>query len=97
MARAEALARWYAARSAVRRLWALSEGGHVRVVITLAPTQDGDDVYPAWLANAREWTRELSLRLDGPVRLEVSDGPLRGGLHGDVLADLCWRDPDQAG
>src|ERR671915_2236505 len=67
------LARWYAANSAVRRLWAVSEAQRMRVVVTLEPTHDGDDIYPAWLANGNEWAHELQLLLDGPVQLEVTD------------------------
>jgi len=90
------LAKWYAAHSAVRRLWAVSESQRMRVIVTLEPTRDGDDIYPAWLANGHEWAHELQLRLRGPVQLEVMDEPLLAGLaagvDGVLVAELSWRD-----
>ena len=92
----QVLAKWYAAHSAVRRLWAISEPQGMRVIVTLEPTHDGDDIYPAWLANAREWARELQSRLGGPVQLEVMDEPLREefatGVDGVLVAEVLWRD-----
>jgi hypothetical protein len=90
------LAEWYAAHPAVRRLWAISESQRLRVIVTVAPTHDGDDIYPAWLAKSHEWARELQLRMDGPVQLEVLDAPFLAKSSagvGDVLvAELTWRD-----
>ena len=91
------LAKWYAAHSAVRRLWAISDSQRMRIIVTLEPTNDGDDIYPAWLANGGDWERELQLRLGGPVQLEVADEPFRGefaaGLDAVLVAELFWRDP----
>lgn len=90
------LAKWYAAHAAVRRLWAISESQRIRVFVKLAPTGDGDDIYPAWLANGREWARELQLGLGGPVQLDVIDGfflaESAAGVDGVLVAELSWRD-----
>lgn len=92
-----ALAGWYAAHSAVRRLWAIQEAGRLRVIVTLEPTHDGDDFYPAWLANGDEWAHELQSRMAGPVALEVMDDPFvaqsAAGADGVLVAELFWRDP----
>jgi hypothetical protein len=91
------LAEWYAAHSAVRRLWAIKESQQMRVVIRLEPTNDGDDIYPAWLAKGHEWARELQLLMAAPVQLEVVDEPLlaefAAGIDGVLVAELFWRDP----
>jgi hypothetical protein len=93
----QVLAKWYAARPAVRRLWAINESRRIRVIVTLEPTQDGDDIYPAWLANGHEWAHELQTRLGEPVQLEVVDEALPGafaaGVGGVLVAELFWRDP----
>jgi hypothetical protein len=90
------LDRWYAAHSAIRRLWAISEPQRIRVIVTLEPTHDGDDIYPAWLANGHEWAHELQLRMDVPVQLEVMDEPFlaepAAGVDGVLVATLSWRD-----
>jgi hypothetical protein len=52
------LAKWYAAHSVVRRLWAIRESQRMRIIVKLEPTRDGDDIYPAWLANGHEWAHE---------------------------------------
>ena len=68
----------------------------MRVIVTLEPTHDGDDIYPAWLANGQEWARDLQLRMDGPVQLEVMDEPVlaefAAGVDGVLVAELFWRD-----
>jgi hypothetical protein len=91
------LAKWYAAHPAVRRLWAIKESQRMRIIVTLEPTHDGDDIYPAWVANGREWTHELQLRMDGPVQLEVMHEPFlpdfAAGVDGVLVAELFWRDP----
>jgi hypothetical protein len=88
------LAKWYAAHPAVRRLWAIKESQHMRVIVTLEPTHDNDDISPAWLANGHDWAHELQLRMDGPVQLEVVDEPSLAELFDGVLvADFFWRDP----
>jgi hypothetical protein len=90
------LSEWYAARSAVRRLWAISEPQRMRVIVTLEPTHDGNDIYPAWLANGHKWAHELQLRMDVPVQLEVMDesflAELAAGVDGVLVAALFWRD-----
>lgn len=68
----------------------------MRVIVTLEPTHDGDDTYPAWLANGNEWAHELQLHMDGPVQLEVMDEPFLAefpsGVDGVLVAELFWRD-----
>ena len=93
-----ALVKWYASHSAFRRLWVIKESQRVRVIVMLEPTHDGDDIYPAWLANGHDWARELQSQIDAPVQLEVMDQPflaeLAGGLEGALVAELFWRDSD---
>ena len=90
------LTQWYAAHSAFRRLWAIRESQRMRVVVMLEPTHDSDDIYPAWLANAQQWTRELESRIAEPVQLEVVDEPFAAefvaGIDGLLVAELSWRD-----
>lgn len=68
----------------------------MRVIVTLEPTHDGDDIYPAWLANGHEWANELQLRMDVPVQLEVMDEPFlaepAAGVDRVLVAALFWRD-----
>jgi hypothetical protein len=91
-----ALTQWYAAHSAFRRLWAIKESQGMRVIVMLEPTHDGDDIYPALLANGHDWARELELRVAGPVQLEVVDEPIAAetatGTDGVLVAELFWRD-----
>jgi hypothetical protein len=91
-----ALTQWYATHSAFRRLWAIRESQRMRVVVMLEPTHDGDDIYPAWLANGQEWARELESRIAEPVQLEVVDEPFAAefvaGIDGLLVAELFWRD-----
>ena len=90
------LAEWYAAHSAVRRLWAVRESQRMLVILTLEPAVDSDDAYPAWLANGRDWAHELQQLMDGPVHLEVviesSLAELSPGVDGVLVAELFWRD-----
>ena len=69
----------------------------MRVIVMLAPTHDGDDTSPAWLANGREWAHQLQLRMEGPVQLEVIDEPFvaqfAAGGDGVLVVELFWRDP----
>ena len=92
----EVLAKWYAAHSAVRRLWAINESQRLRVIVMLEPTRDGDDIYPVWLAKSEEWARELQLRMDWSIQLEVADTPSLpespAGVDGVVVAEVFWRD-----
>jgi len=68
----------------------------MRVIVTLEPTHDGDDIYPAWLANGHEWTHELQLLMGWPVQMEVTDEPslveFAAGADGVLVAELFWRD-----
>jgi len=91
------LSKWYAAHSVVRRLRAVRDSqASTRVIVTLEPTQDGDDIYPVWLASGHAWAHELQLLMDGPVQLEVLDerflGDCAAGVNGVLVADLFWRD-----
>lgn len=90
------LTKWYATHSVVRRLWAIRDSQRMRVIVTLEPTHDGDDIYPAWLANGHKWAHELQLLMDGPMQLEVIDEPSLGELasrvDGVLVAELVWRD-----
>jgi hypothetical protein len=92
------LTKWYAAHARVRRLWALRDSVGMRVIVTLQPTHDGDDIYPAWLAKAHEWAHELESLMEGPVQFEVMDEEVMDEpLHrefgaGVLVADLFWRD-----
>jgi hypothetical protein len=92
-----ALAEWYAAHSNVRRMWAIRDTRGLRVLVSLAPTLDGDDTYPAWIANGRAWVNELQLCTDDSVRLEQIDEPVVDGIaigaEGVIVAALSWRDP----
>jgi hypothetical protein len=91
------LAKWYAAHSAVRWLWAIKESHGTRVIVALEPTNDGGDIYPVWLANGHEWAHELQLLMDGPVQLEVMNEPaiaeFAAGVDRVLVAELSWRDP----
>jgi hypothetical protein len=91
------LGEWYAAHPSVRRLWAIRESKRIRVIVTLEPTPDSDDLYPAWLANGHAWAHELQIRMEVPVHLEVMHDPaltaLAAGIDGVLVAELLWRDP----
>ena len=96
-AAAAVLAKWYASHSVVRRLWAIEEIEVIRVVVTLEPTHDGDDVQPAWLANSRTWAQELQLRMHRTVRLEMINEPshIESSFDRDsaLITEMSWRDP----
>jgi hypothetical protein len=91
-----ALAQWYAANPTVQRLWGISDAQTLRVVVSLEPTPDGDDVYPAWVANCQTWARELHLLTRRAVQLDlVGESPLDSiEFHAEsiVVANLFWRD-----
>lgn len=100
-ANAKALRSWYAARPAVRRLWAIRPEdtvgtAAVRVIVMLEPSPDGDDSSARWMAHGSRWALELSEQLDSPVQLERIDGPLPEEFEidgeGVVLSALGWRD-----
>lgn len=92
-----AFAAWYATHSSVGRLWAVRNSDQLRILVTLEPTHDDCDAYPAWLANCDSWARELQLCTDYPVRLERLDEPMLDGamidVEGAIVATLSWRDP----
>jgi hypothetical protein len=94
------LDKWYAAHPSIRRLWAVQESQGLRVIVTLEPTHDGDDIYPAWVANGHNWAQDLQSRMDASVELEVMDEPslarLPIGVNGVVVAELFWRDSSVA-
>lgn len=93
---ADALARWYADHSSIRRLWAIDEPAALRVLVTLEPTSDGDDTLPVWLANNRGWANDLRLLVRRDVQLQL----LVPGAFGEsdaspdpgAIAHLSWRD-----
>jgi hypothetical protein len=91
------LAEWYAAHPSVRRLWAIGESQRMRIVVTLEPTPDSDDLYPSWLANGRQWAHELQSRMEVAVHMEVVYEPvfsgLAPGIEGVLVAEIHWRDP----
>jgi hypothetical protein len=91
------VARWYATHSAVRRLWAVEDAGGVRIIVKLEPTLDGDDIYPAWIANSHEWAHELQSRIGSPVTLQLMDElafeAIELGAGSAIIADVYWRDP----
>ena len=92
-----AFAGWYATHSTVRRLRALSTSHQLQILVTLEPTHDDSDAYPAWLANCGAWARELQLCTDSPVRLQLLDEPMFDGsatdADGVIVTTLSWRDP----
>jgi hypothetical protein len=92
-----AIATWYVAHSSVRRLWAIRDAYGLRVLVTLEPTPDGSDTYPAWIANCHAWAHELQFCTDTSVRLELLDEPGFDGAAIDaeslIVATLSWRDP----
>jgi len=93
---AKALARWYAAHSSIRRLWA-SDGRDVLIVfVALEPTSDGDDTLPVWLAKSRDWASDLRLVTHREVQLQlvVSDGFEEPHVVTDaaLIAEVSWRE-----
>ena len=92
-----ALAAWYDAHRAVRRMWAIRDAEKLRVIVMLEPTVDNSDTHPAWLANGHAWARDLHSRTGGFVELELVDEPLINEIEtdaeGDVIVAMCWRDP----
>lgn len=92
-----ALARWYDANPAVRRLWGIRNPNTLTVVVALEPTHDGDDVFPTWAAHSGAWARELRSVTRSAVQLELfresSLDETEFHAEGVVIADLFWRDP----
>lgn len=96
-AESEALAAWYDAHPTIRRLWAISDGTVLSVIVTLEPTVDNNDTYPAWFACNHGWAHEIRSMTGGPVNLELLDEPsvdeFEINLEGEIVAAISWRDP----
>jgi hypothetical protein len=96
-AESEALSEWYDAHPNIRRLWAIRDAEALSVILTLEPTVDNSDTYPAWFACNQAWTREIRSVTGGAVRLELLDEPVVDEfeieLEGEIVAALNWRDP----
>jgi hypothetical protein len=96
-AEAEALADWYDTHPTIRRLWAIRDARTLSVIVTLEPTMDNGDTYPAWFACSQRWAHEIRSIADGPVNLELLDEPsvdeFEIDLDGELVAALSWRDP----
>ena len=92
-----ALSAWYDAHPAVRRMWAIKDAQALRVIVTLEPTVDDSDVYPAWLANSQAWVREMRATTGSAVRLELIDEPAADAIEvdgeGELVVAMSWRDP----
>src|ERR1700741_4774356 len=83
-AESEALADWYDARPTIRRLWAVKGAESLSVIVTLEPTVDNSDTYPAWFACSQGWAREIQSLPGGEVRLGMVDEPPLGGIEVDI-------------
>jgi len=96
-AEAEALADWYDAHPAIRRLWAIRNAQALSVIVTLEPMVDNDDTYPAWFACNQGWAREIRSITGSRVTLELFDEPqvdeFEIDLEGELVAAISWRDP----
>lgn len=96
-AEAEALADWYDAHPAVRRLWAIGDARVLSVLLTLEPTVDNDDTYPAWYACNHRWAREIQSLTTRQVQLGMLDEPtideFEVDVEGELVAAISWRDP----
>ena len=100
-AEAEALAAWYDAHPTIRRLWAIlnSQGDAqtLSVIVTLEPTVDNGDTYPAWFACNQGWAREIQGITGRLVTLEMLEEPsvdeFEIDVDGEIVAAISWRDP----
>jgi hypothetical protein len=96
-AESEALADWYDAHPAIRRLWAIREGSALGVIVTVEPTVDNGDTGPTWFACNHQWVREIQSIAGSEVRLGLLEEPLEGefevDLDGEIVAAISWRDP----
>jgi|SRR5688572_30774983 hypothetical protein len=96
-AEAEAIADWYDAHPTVRRLWAIKSALALNVIVTLEPTVDNGDTYPAWFACSRGWAHEIQALTGGTVSLELLEEPAVDEfdveLEGEIIAAISWRDP----
>lgn len=92
-----ALATWYDAHPAVRRMWAIRHEQTLRVIVALEPSVDNSDVHPVWLACGMKWARELRSQAAGQVELQLIDEPsideFETDAEGDVVVAMCSRDP----
>jgi hypothetical protein len=90
-----ALADWYDAHPAVRRLWGIRDVRSLRVVVSIGLTHD-DDIHPAWVSNRQAWTHELHLLTGRAIQLELVGDCSLDDIEfpaGSVLvANLFWRD-----
>jgi hypothetical protein len=91
-----ALAKWYAAHSSIRRLWAIDDPVALIVLVTLEPTSDNDDTLPVWLAMKRDWTNHLKSLVNREVQLRLTvAGAFEDSYvntNAAVIAELSWRD-----
>lgn len=91
-----ALASWYDAQPAVRRLWGFRSAQELRVIVAVQPTHDNDDIYPTWLANTQAWASELQSCTGSSVQLElIQELPfdeIELDAESVLIADLFWRD-----
>ncbi len=96
-AESEALAEWYDAHPVVRRLWAIRDAHELSVIVTLEPTVDNGDTYPAWFACSHGGAREIQSIAGSAVRLKLLDEPagcdFEVDLEGEIVAAISWRDP----
>jgi hypothetical protein len=96
-AESEALSEWYDAHPSIRRLWAIRDEQALSVIVTLEPTVDNDDTYPAWFACNQGWAHEIRRITGSPVTLELLDEPpvdeFEIDLEGEIVAAISWRDP----
>lgn len=91
-----ALATWYDAHPAIRRLWGIRDTQRLRVIVSVEPTHDDSDIFPVWIGNSAAWAQELRLFTGTSVQLELIDEPSDGieiDAGSNVVADLFWRDP----
>jgi hypothetical protein len=95
-AEALALAGWYDSHPAIRRLWGIKVEQWIRVIVSIEPTLDNDDIIPAWLANTAAWSKELRLQTGSRIRLELIKDLPCDGIEVDpgsvLIADMFWRD-----
>ncbi|MDY6944989.1 MAG: hypothetical protein SXG53_04655 [Pseudomonadota bacterium] len=91
------LARWYAAHSSVRNLWAIDDPDALSVFVRLEPTSDGDETLPVWLAMNDDWTADLKActRRNVQLQLIVTDALPESCVEtgSAMVAELSWRDP----
>ena len=98
------VAAWYALNPDVTRVWvfdsekaASGAARGVRVLVTLAPVCDSDDVEPIWLARCKRWQNELERLMGRTVHLDRFEGELECTPFADdprrpaCLAAIRWR------